>query len=54
MACWYADPVASSRLWSLMLLAMSLYTRNGAFTVTNWPLSYSCVDRRTEPAGPVP
>ena len=37
-----------------MLCATSLYTRNGAFTVTGWPFSYSCVGRRTEPAGPVP
>ena len=37
-----------------MLCAMLLYTRNGAFTVTAWPFWYSCVGRRTEPAGPVP
>ena len=37
-----------------MLCATVLYTRNGAFTVTIWPFWYSCVGRRTEPAGPDP
>ena len=54
MARWYGEPVASSRLWSLMLCDTLLYTRNGALTMTGSPFSYSSVVRTTEPAGPVP